>query len=147
MQDKWGREKSESYECATEFAHLDGNDALVMVKVHVVGGGRGRYGDRLQQRAARRVEAAVNGTVGGGSKGDTHVAVGCGQGGGSLQMDLRDGNRAREAENVEQTGVGINLAIAIIVVRIVELGVGLPGGAGNDVHDALAGERRVGLQP
>ena len=59
MQDKWGREKSESYERAAEFAHLDGNDALVMVKVHVVGGGRGRYGDRRAMMSMMRSRVSV----------------------------------------------------------------------------------------
>ena len=64
-----------------------------------------------------------------------------------LGVGLRNAVDAVDAQDVEQTTVGVNLAVAVEVVGIVEVRVRAAAGAADDAHDVLGGEVGFGLQP
>ena len=70
--------------------------------------------------------------------------------GDALRLVLRQaGNAGGQTEDVEQSGIGINLAPAIenVLVGSREIGLGLVAGTLNDAVDVLRGEVGLGLQP
>ena len=60
---------------------------------------------------------------------------------------LADFLDSRDAKYVEQSSVGVNLAIAVAVVGVGECRLRMLAGTAQYTHDVVARQQRVGLQP